>query len=944
MRPSDPDSASVDGVPGYTLGRTLGEGAFAKVKAAIHDSTGLPVAIKLINKQKIKEDYVWRHLHREGTLMRRLNHPHVIQLYEVIETPSLYCLVTEVAEGGEVLDYIVAHGSLNEKETRKFIRQLVAAVDHLHKANIVHRDLKVENLLLDEQLNIKIIDFGLSNAFEANLPLQTQCGSPAYTAPELLCGKDYGPEVDVWSIGVNMYAMLTGRLPFASNNVATLHALILEQKYRVPDSLSRDCKDLIGRLLTVKPKERITLEEVMRHPWMNEGFPPMEPDAGVPVSEEPNPRIVNMLVRSGMSERNILYSVKTRSCDSVYAAHKLLEIKVRKTSALRRKPMVRTQSDGMLLKLAGPEAPASSPDTGSSAATTDHLPPNAFVAQSSAGSSKPPTDSGHQSPRDSSADKAKSRHSHSRSDLVEAYLASPDRESPMTVSANSTTPSPAKMRSLPTPPINPLSPPPIPEDQAPLDFSESGPTQAADRRIPSRRHSFSGMKSVRGMASPKTLESSQQQRFNLPEDLSSTPGRDFATPPTVADSQLSELVELSDESLGCPPSTQRASAPVPSQSASKPYSSSPQPHPPTRATLPGRRSTSSRRSVCMDPTLDAVPQDAEAAPREDASVPAESSYSSPPKPPPPLSLRRSGLLPTPPRLVLGQQSPPDVRSKSPADSLKRPAKLRSIKTQLSSEDTALEQSVLADSIADGAQDLARRMPTSASRSSASARVLPVPILPPQGRRPTMPEPAPDRPAAAAPAASARTASSRPLGRPAVSFELGGMAFSSGGASTTATAPAMPSTRRASIGSSADVASTRRLGRDTQWAVAENFAGDQDPSRMTRTMDDGLRAPTNEPQPTDMKTLRYPLNRQMVSPKRPGTVFAALQLVLLNMELTFSAGESPHCLVVDKGELTFEADIVKIPRLHMYGVHFRRVRGPPQEYKDICTEIIASLQL
>jgi serine/threonine protein kinase len=116
-----------------------GEGAFAKVKAATHIATGVPVAVKIIDKTKITEDYVWRNLHREGELMKRLRHPHVIRLFEIVETERLYCLVTETAEGGEVLDYIVAHGSLSERETRKFVRQLVSAVHHMHSQNIIHR-------------------------------------------------------------------------------------------------------------------------------------------------------------------------------------------------------------------------------------------------------------------------------------------------------------------------------------------------------------------------------------------------------------------------------------------------------------------------------------------------------------------------------------------------------------------------------------------------------------------------------------------------------------------------------------------------------------------------------------------------------------------------------------------------------------------------------------
>ena len=130
---------TADRLGNYMLGKTLGEGAFAKVKAATHIPTGQRVAIKFIYKSKIKEEYVWRNLYREARLLKLLHHPHIITLFEVIETAQAYCLVTDIAEGGEVLDYIVAHGKLQEKETRKFVRQLVSAVEHMHRASIVHR-------------------------------------------------------------------------------------------------------------------------------------------------------------------------------------------------------------------------------------------------------------------------------------------------------------------------------------------------------------------------------------------------------------------------------------------------------------------------------------------------------------------------------------------------------------------------------------------------------------------------------------------------------------------------------------------------------------------------------------------------------------------------------------------------------------------------------------
>lgn len=342
----------------YVLEKTLGEGAFAKVKAARHVVTGQRVAIKIIYKHKIKDDYVRENLQREGQLLRRLHHPHVIQLYEIIETDRVYCLVTECADGGELLDHIVAHHTLSEREVRKYIRQLTSAVDHLHKNKIVHRDLKAENLILDANLDLKIIDFGLSNSIDRADMLATQCGSPAYTAPECLGGKKYGPEVDIWSIGINMFAMLTGRLPFSSQSVTALHAMILEQKCKIPAELSADCKDLLARLLTVKVSERITLAEIMAHPWINVDLEPLAP---APVQRrlseaDLDAAVVQQMVRLGMNQEQVQRSVVQNVMNDLHATYTLLKMRSdRDRSGREEKPLRRNMSERMNLMSSGEE-------------------------------------------------------------------------------------------------------------------------------------------------------------------------------------------------------------------------------------------------------------------------------------------------------------------------------------------------------------------------------------------------------------------------------------------------------------------------------------------------------------------------------------------------------------------------------------------------------------
>ncbi|XP_025236823.1 hormonally up-regulated neu tumor-associated kinase [Theropithecus gelada] len=192
-------------VGNYLIGsRKLGEGSFAKVREGLHVLTGEKVAIKVIDKKRAKKDtYVTKNLRREGQIQQMIRHPNITQLLDILETENSYYLVMELCPGGNLMHKIYEKKRLEESEARRYIRQLISAVEHLHRAGVVHRDLKIENLLLDEDNNIKLIDFGLSNCagiLGYSDPFSTQCGSPAYAAPELLARKKYGPKIDVWSI------------------------------------------------------------------------------------------------------------------------------------------------------------------------------------------------------------------------------------------------------------------------------------------------------------------------------------------------------------------------------------------------------------------------------------------------------------------------------------------------------------------------------------------------------------------------------------------------------------------------------------------------------------------------------------------------------------------------------------------------------------------------
>ncbi|KAJ1922175.1 Serine/threonine-protein kinase [Mycoemilia scoparia] len=210
---------------------------------------------------------------REIAINRLLFHPNICVLRDVIVHPNHYYIFQELVSGGQMLDYIISHGRLKEKHARKFARQIASAIDYCHKNSIVHRDLKIENILISSTGNIKIIDFGLSNLFSPRSTLSTFCGSLYFAAPELLNAQPYmGPEVDIWSFGVVLYVLVCGKVPFDDQLMPALHAKIKRGHVEYPNSLSVECRQLLSRLLVVQPTRRATMGEVLRHPWMCKGY------------------------------------------------------------------------------------------------------------------------------------------------------------------------------------------------------------------------------------------------------------------------------------------------------------------------------------------------------------------------------------------------------------------------------------------------------------------------------------------------------------------------------------------------------------------------------------------------------------------------------------------------------------------------------------------------
>ncbi|KAH7920346.1 Pkinase-domain-containing protein [Leucogyrophana mollusca] len=277
----------------YTLTKTLGAGSMGKVKLAIHNVTDEKLAVKIlprvhpsttqpngsnatpeaIAKQASKDASKEIRTLREAALSMLLHHPYICGMREMIVHQHHYYMVFEYVNGGQMLDYIISHGRLRERVARKFARQIGSALDYCHRNNVVHRDLKIENILISETGNIKIIDFGLSNLFNPADHLSTFCGSLYFAAPELLNAKVYtGPEVDVWSFGVVLYVLVCGKVPFDDQSMPALHAKIKRGLVEYPVWLSAECKHLLSRMLVTNPAARATLTEVLEHPWMVRGF------------------------------------------------------------------------------------------------------------------------------------------------------------------------------------------------------------------------------------------------------------------------------------------------------------------------------------------------------------------------------------------------------------------------------------------------------------------------------------------------------------------------------------------------------------------------------------------------------------------------------------------------------------------------------------------------
>lgn len=259
----------------YQLGRTIGEGTFAKVKLAVDSTDGRPVAIKIMDKKKVMQSHLKDQVQREIRAMKLLHHPGIVRIHEVIGTKTKIYMVMEYVSGGQLADKLSYAKKLSESTARRIFHQLIDAVDYCHNRGVYHRDLKPENLLLDGKGNLKISDFGLSALQKTASLLTTTCGSPFYIAPELIANKGYeGAAADVWSCGVILFELLSGYLPFDERNLIMLYKKISAADYTCPQWFTESQKKLISRILDPNPRKRITLPEILEDEWFQIDYVP----------------------------------------------------------------------------------------------------------------------------------------------------------------------------------------------------------------------------------------------------------------------------------------------------------------------------------------------------------------------------------------------------------------------------------------------------------------------------------------------------------------------------------------------------------------------------------------------------------------------------------------------------------------------------------------------
>ena len=325
--PPEIDTLSIKQIGDYTIGEEIGSGAFGKVALGKHILTGEKVAIKILDKMILNqtpEDYEL--VKQEISILKLVKHKYIVQLYEIMQTAQHIFIIMEYCEGKEIMDYILTKTRLNELESLKYFQQLINTLFYLHSQNIAHRDIKIDNMLLDKDKDLKLVDFGLSTKYTDDSLLDQPCGTVVYAAPEVLEGKEYhGMLADVWSSGIVLYGMLAGFLPFSDKSDEVNKKQVIKGEINIPDFFPDLVKDLLKHMLDVDPMTRYTLQEIKEHPWFNLNecilIPGIIIDYNIiPVDE----KILNLCVTYNKDKKDVFDSVRNNKYDSNSALYYLL--------------------------------------------------------------------------------------------------------------------------------------------------------------------------------------------------------------------------------------------------------------------------------------------------------------------------------------------------------------------------------------------------------------------------------------------------------------------------------------------------------------------------------------------------------------------------------------------------------------------------------------------
>ncbi|XP_058433833.1 LOW QUALITY PROTEIN: sperm motility kinase 2B-like [Marmota monax] len=304
----------------YEVLRDIGCGGFGQVQLARHCPTGAEVAVKVLPKTVQNLPFL-----SEPDKMRSLKHPHVIQLFEVVETPQNIYMVMEHGGGGQLLDH-VSEGGLQEKEARRLFRQTVSAVGYCHDRGIVHRDLKPENIVLDARGQVKLIDFGFSTTVQPGKKLHEFWGTLSHFAPRIILRQAYeGSPEDIWSLGLILYFMLTGRCPFTGPTAKKMLRQMVQGAYCLPHRVSVAAQILIRQILTRDPRKRPTARQILQHPWLAQGEQPVPRVYGEALPRHPDPEILTVMFDMGYDLHKTCVSLAKRKFNAAMATYLILE-------------------------------------------------------------------------------------------------------------------------------------------------------------------------------------------------------------------------------------------------------------------------------------------------------------------------------------------------------------------------------------------------------------------------------------------------------------------------------------------------------------------------------------------------------------------------------------------------------------------------------------------